>query len=238
LRYGDSSPSEPIYLAAQRPDGGDTSNSTIPTSYPPHPQHRHRNPKSQSSFLTYQSSITFFFVCENFRKRKFLSLSMPSSSPHLHSPQYDAYNSTPIYITISPSLHSFTKQQPHHRTIHRKMNIRKLLESIPERERDMDRDSDPECKIRAKKGYDRRSGRSVMVFKRSGPLRKKKACGMPDCRICGVFWRKCSSIEELTECKRADVHQAWISRIWRGGYQVLSPIRSFPRRSSPSDPSH
>jgi hypothetical protein len=179
-------------------------------------------------------------VHKNFRKRKFLNLTHAESitTPSLTTlRRIQPFN--PHYTATSPSLHSFTKQQPHHRTIHRKMNIRKLLESIPERKRDMDRDSDPECKIRAKKEYDRRSGRAVMVFKRSGSGRKKKkACGMPDCRICGVFWRKCSSIEELTECKRADVHQAWISRIWRGGYQVLSPIRSFPRRSSPSDPSH
>jgi hypothetical protein len=178
-------------------------------------------------------------VHKNFRKRKFLNLT------HAESITTTSLTAIRRMRRLNPSLESshrvFTpspNNNPHHRKIYRKMNIRKLLESIPERERDMDRDFDPECKIRAKRGYDRRSGRAVLVFKRSGSGRKKKACGMVDCRICGVFWRKCCSIEQLTECKRADSNQGWISKISRDVYRVSSPSRSFLNRSSPSDRSH
>ncbi|KAH0291966.1 hypothetical protein KCU62_g2283, partial [Aureobasidium sp. EXF-3399] len=67
--------------------------------------------------------------------------------------------------------------------------IRQLLESIPEREREMEKEDYSKCTLRAKKGYDRRSGRSIMVFKISRPNKKKQPCGMVDCRVCGVFWR-------------------------------------------------
>jgi hypothetical protein len=130
-------------------------------------------------------------VCKNFRKRKFLSVAMPKSSPQLHLLHYDGCDDSKPLLDLPRRV---LTPAPNNETRDRKMNTRKLLESIPERERDMEKDSDPECKIRARKSYDRRSDRPVMVFKRTGPARRKQPCGMPNCPTCGVFWRECSSI--------------------------------------------
>jgi hypothetical protein len=138
----------------------------------------------------------FFFVGEIFRKRKSLSVAMPNSSPHLRSLHYDGCDDSDPFSDLP---HRVLTQAPNNEHRNRRMNTRRLLESIPERERDMERDSDQECKLRARKGYDRRSGRPVMVFKRSGPARKKQPCGMPNCPTCGVFWRKCSSVVLMFE---------------------------------------
>jgi hypothetical protein len=149
---------------------------------------------------------------------------MPNSSPHLRSLHYDGCNDSDPFSDLP---HRVPTQAPNNEHRNRRMNTRRLLESIPERERDMERDSNPECKIRARKGFDRRSGRPVMVFKRTGPTRKKQACGMPNCPTCGVFWRKCSSVS-FTFKDRADLDQAWTSKISRSVSQVSYPSRLFP----------
>ena len=133
---------------------------------------------------TYHFSLTVLSMCELFRKRKFLSVVMPDSSKQLHLRHYDVYgDSKPasqlLRRVISPSQSKMSL-------------IRQLLESIPEREREMEKEDYSKCTLRAKKGYDRSSGRSVMVFKRSRPNKKKQPCGMVDCPVCGVFWRKYS----------------------------------------------
>ncbi|KAH0370260.1 hypothetical protein KCU65_g2647, partial [Aureobasidium melanogenum] len=70
------------------------------------------------------------------------------------------------------------------------MNIRKLLESLPQRQRDCETQHDPSgCSLRARKKQDRHDGSAVMVFKVSGAGRKKRPCGMLDCPPCGALWR-------------------------------------------------
>lgn len=140
-----------------------------------------------SSSFTCHFSLTVVFVFRNFRKRKFLSVVMPNPSPQLHLRHYDPCDDSRTFPELPRRA---VTPAPDNEPRDRKMNIRKLLESLPERERDMEKESDADCKLYARKGYDRRSGRPVMVFKRTRPNRKKQPCGMPNCPTCGVFWRK------------------------------------------------
>lgn len=143
---------------------------------------------SRSSFSTYYSSITVFFMCKLFQKRNFLSVVMPESSTQLHLRRYDAYG---VSKPASQSLRRVSCTSPNKKSGNYKMSlIRQLMESGPERQRKMAKEDYAKCTLRAKKGRDRHSGRSVMVIKRSGPNKKKQPCGMPDCPTCGAFWRK------------------------------------------------
>jgi hypothetical protein len=149
-----------------------------------------------SSSFTYHSSLTVVFVLRKFRKRKFLSVvTMPNPSPQLHLRHYDECGDSKTFTELPRRA---VTPAPDNEPRNRKMNIRKLLESLPERERDMEKDSGADCKLYARKGYDRRSGRPVMVFKSTRPNRKKQPCGMPNCPTCGVFWRKYLSVD--TSC--------------------------------------
>lgn len=108
---------------------------------------------------------------------------MPESSTQLHLRYYDAYGDSKPAFDLPRRDFSPSRL--------RKMSlIRQLLESLPERERAMEKEDHSKCTLRAKRAIDRRSGRSVMVFKRSRPNKKKQPCGMPDCPTCAVFWRK------------------------------------------------
>ncbi|KAH0277817.1 hypothetical protein KCU91_g2916, partial [Aureobasidium melanogenum] len=69
------------------------------------------------------------------------------------------------------------------------MNVRKLLESIPQIQRAYETESDSGCSLRARKKHDRHDGSAVMVFKVTGAGRKKRPCGMLNCPPCGALWR-------------------------------------------------
>ena len=58
-----------------------------------------------SSYFTYHSSLTVVFVLRNFRKRKFLSVTMPDPSTQLHSRHHDACDD-------SRNFQSYLAEQP------------------------------------------------------------------------------------------------------------------------------
>lgn len=124
---------------------------------------------------------------DHFRKRKFLSVAMPKPSPRLHLPHSVACDDFDNFSKLSHQAFTTT---PSGVDSGCKMNVRKLLESIPQRQRDAEGESDPDCKIRARRRHDRHDSRAVVVFKRVGAGRKKRPCGMADCPTCGIFWRE------------------------------------------------
>lgn len=144
----------------------------------------------QHPVFTRPISITFSSEDGHFRKRKFLSVVMPQPSPRLHLPHSVACDD---FRDLSKLSHQACTSASSNANLDCKMNVRKLLESIPQRQRDAEGDSDSGCTIRARKKHDRHDGRAVMVFRRTGAGKKKRPCGMPHCPTCGVFWRKCIS---------------------------------------------
>lgn len=129
-------------------------------------------------------SDAFLSVNDHFRKRKILSVVMPKPSPRLHLPRSVACDE----IKTIPELshRTFTSNT----NLDCKMNVRKLLESIPQIQRAYETESDSGCSLRARKKHDRHDGSAVMVFKVSGAGRKKRPCGMLNCPPCGALWRE------------------------------------------------
>lgn len=125
-----------------------------------------------------------FFVHQNFRTRTFLTSTMPKPSPRAQLPHSDAQKTS---TCIPKILRRMITSAPNNEILGRKMSVRKLLESLPKRERDADRQSSA-CSIRARKVHSRRNGHSVVVFKRTGTGKDRQPCALSNCSRCGVFW--------------------------------------------------
>lgn len=125
-----------------------------------------------------------FFVHQNFRMRTFLTSTMPKPSPRAQLPHSDAQKTS---ICLPRSIRRTVTSASNNEIVGRKMSVRKLLESLPKRERDADRQSSA-CSIRARKVHSRRNGHSVVVFKRTGTGKDRSPCGLSNCSRCGIFW--------------------------------------------------
>ena len=119
-----------------------------------------------------------------FRMRTFLTSTMPKPSPRAQLPHSDAQKTSRCIPKI---LRRMITSAPNNEILGRKMSVRKLLESLPKREHDADRQSSA-CSIRARKVRSRRNGHSVVVFKRTGTGKDRSPCGLSNCSRCGVFW--------------------------------------------------
>lgn len=149
---------------------------------------------------------------------------MPEPLPRLHSPHSVACDSLEHFLELSHQAFTITSR---HAGSACKMNVRKLLESLPQRERDSGGEFVSDCKIRARKMYDRHTGREVMVFKRVGAGRRKEPCGMPDCPKCGIFWGKYTFVVGLCSYK-----QPYLSLGVRSRLTVTRDVRRRSRERS------
>lgn len=140
-----------------------------------------------ASIPTRSHTVVFkelFFVHQNFRMRTFLTSTMPKPSPRAYLPHSNAQKTSRCIPMI---LGRMITSAPNNEIVGRKMSVRKLLESLPKRERDADRQSSA-CSIRARKDHSRRNGHSVVVFKRTGTGKDRSPCGLSNCSRCGIFW--------------------------------------------------